>query len=200
MRIKKSILSYLLAIIFIFTNIGCNEEYTPKPKDYPRINYPEKAYQLFSSDYCPMTFEYPKYAEIFRDSLFFNENPEHPCWLNIYYPQFDATIYLSYKELNTKYSINKLMEDAHKLTYKHAKRADYIEPEMIRTNHQVFGLVYEVTGDAASSTQFYVTDTVNHFMRGALYFNVTPNFDSLAPVVNFINQDISYMIQTLRWK
>ena len=198
LKIKQ--LTFVLPFLICLGIIGCNSDYTPKPKDYPKVDYPQKEYQQYTSEFCPLVFEYPKYSTIYRDTTFFGEAPEHPCWINIHYPQFDATIHLSYKELNTRYSLGKLMEDAHKLTYKHAKRADYIEPELISTKNNAFGLVYEVGGEAASATQFYITDTINHFIRGALYFNVPPNPDSLAPVVDFINQDINHLIRTVQWK
>jgi hypothetical protein len=37
-------------------------------------------------------------------------------------------------------------------------------------------------------------------MRGALYFNVVPNIDSLKVVVDFLRKDIVHMIKTFEWK
>ncbi|PIV58809.1 MAG: gliding motility lipoprotein GldD, partial [Bacteroidetes bacterium CG02_land_8_20_14_3_00_31_25] len=53
---------------------------------------------------------------------------------------------------------------------------------------------------AASNIQFYVTDSIRHFVRGALYFETKPNKDSLAPIINFIEQDVTHLVETLRWK
>ena len=57
-----------------------------------------------------------------------------------------------------------------------------------------------VGGYAATSKQFFVTDTGKHFLRGALYFNATPNADSLQPVQDFLQQDIQHLLQTFKWK
>jgi gliding motility-associated lipoprotein GldD len=57
-----------------------------------------------------------------------------------------------------------------------------------------------VEGNAATSRQFYVTDSVHHFLRGALYFNSAPNADSLSIVNDFLETDMRHMIETLKWK
>jgi hypothetical protein len=41
---------------------------------------------------------------------------------------------------------------------------------------------------------------VKHFLRGALYFDATPNEDSLSIVNDFLKKDLQYMINTLKWK
>jgi gliding motility-associated lipoprotein GldD len=73
---------------------------------------------------------------------------------------------------------------------------------MIRDDERrIYGVLYEIKGaEAASTLQFYVTDSLSHFLRGALYFNVSPNNDSLAPVIDFIEEDIRHMIGTLNWE
>lgn len=188
-----------ICLLIIALSLSCNSGYTVKPKDYPRIDFPEKKYQPFSDTYCPITFEYPVYADISRDSLLIPELAEHPCWVNIMYPDFNATIYLSYKMLDN-YKLDDLRNKAHKMTYEHAIKADYIEPVFINTDKGSLGILYHVGGDAASPTQFYITDTISHFIRGALYFKESPNSDSLAPVIRFINDDILHLIHTARWE
>lgn len=183
----------------IITLVSCGEEvYTPKPKGYPRILFPERGYTLYEGSFCPFSFQAPVYAKIVRDTLYFDEKPEHPCWLNVNIPSLNATIHLSYKSVQGN-SLAKLLEDMHKMTYKHAIRADYIEDQYISTSNGTFGLLYNVGGNAASSYQFFLTDSSQHFIRGALYINATPNADSLAPVVQFLKQDIDQLINTLEW-
>ncbi len=194
-KLKISLL-FLIAYLWL----GCNPNYTPRPKDYPYIDLPEKIYREYNSEECPFTFEYPVYAEVVKDSFFFNEPIKDPCWLNIRFPGLNATIYISYKPIGEEYSLQKLADDAYRLTFKHAERADYIEPETLETPNGVYGLMYFVGGNAASSTQFFLTDTVSHFLRGALYFGNEPNVDSLAPAIKFVNEDIMHLIETLRWK
>jgi len=179
---------------------ACNKTYTPKPRDYPDIKFPEKAYQVYRPANCPYSFEYPDYAYIERDTFFFGKPTENPCWFNIKFPQFNATLYFSYKVIGAGYTMRSLSEDAYELTFKHAEKADYIEPKAIETPNHVYGLIYDVGGNAASSIQFFLSDTTKNFLRAALYFHEEPNADSLAPVVKFINQDIMHLIETLQWK
>ncbi len=184
-------------ILFI---MGCSEpSYTPKPKGYPRIVFPERSYQVYNNEVCPIYFEYPTYAEVLQDTIYFNEEPEYPCWLNVNFTPFNATLHLSYKDLKD-YKLEELLEDMHKLTYKHSSKADYIEDQKIETENNVSGLMFDVGGNAASSTQFYLTDNENHFIRGALYINTTPNLDSLSPIIDFLQQDVNYIINSMKWR
>jgi len=184
---------------FLFTS--CHTEETPKPNAWPRVHYPEAADTIVFADAdCPYSFVVPDYYEIQRNILYFNEQPEDPCWMNLVCQQLNATIYLSNKPLNANYSYRQMIEDAYKLTYKHASRADFIEPMEIENPNGVHGLIYFVGGDAASNFQFFVTDTVNHFVRGALYFNNRPNADSLKPVIQFMVNDIQGMLGSWEWR
>ena len=190
---------YLLIIAcFIF---GCEErEFTPKPKGYFKIDLPEKSYKPYQVEGCSFTFHVPGYSQVERDSIFFGKKVEDPCWLNIHLPEFSGSIHLSYKEIKEGQSLSKLVEDAHKLTFKHTIKADYIDERAIASPHGVSGMLYEVGGDAASSAQFYLTDSINHFLRGSLYFNITPNADSMSPVIQFVKADLIHLIQTFRWE
>lgn len=189
----------LLTFAILFA--ACQQQgHTPKPRGYFRIDLPEKHYQLFNEPGYPYTFEYPTYARIVKDTLFFDEKAENPWWINIEIPQFDGKIYLSYKEMGKKNALDKLVNDAFKLTYKHTYKAESIEEEAIATPNRVSGLFYEVAGNAASAKQFFVTDSSNHFLRGALYFYAQPNADSLAPVTRFVEEDIRLLVNTLKWR
>lgn len=122
-----------------------------------------------------------------------------PCWFNIEFPEYRAKIYLSYKEVNG--NLNLLVDDAYKLAYKHTVKADAIEESYWENNEKnVFGTVYFIKGNAASSIQFYVTDSIRNYLRGSLYFNAQPDKDSLAPVIDFFSEDVIHLIETLEWK
>ncbi len=168
---------------------------TPKPNAYFRIDLPEKKYTLFS-DSCPYEFEYPSnYAVVLPDK---DPNAES-CWKNIIYPQFGAEVNLSYKPVNN--NLNKFLDDSWTLATRHQVKANGMpETPVRRDSARVFGLMFEIEGNAASSLQFYLTDSTQHFMRGALYFFARPNYDSLAPVIEFIKKDVERMITTLKWK
>lgn len=179
---------------------SCHGDYTPKQKAYPRVDFPEHAYDAYNPESCPFKFEKPVYATVTVDLYYMGKPLDKPCWLNINFPNFNGTINLTYKDIEGADTFEKLVEDAHNLSYKHTKKAEYINELKIENKHGVGGLLYDVGGDAASNVQFFLTDTNKHFIRGALYFNNEPNTDSMAPVINFVNADLKHMLQTFEWK
>lgn len=179
---------------------SCNPGYTPKPRGYFRIKLPPKAYREFNEPGYPYTFQYPAYARIVKDSLYFDTVPENPWWINIEFPGLDGKIYLSYKIIGKKYSLEQLVNDAHFLTYKNDVKADRINQVLYQTPNRVSGIFYDVGGNAATARQFFATDSTRHFLRGALYFYAVPNADSLAPVVKFVEQDMWHLLETLKWR
>lgn len=185
----------LFTLIIVLLLISCGRQpRTPKPFGYFRISLPEKSYQKYESD-CPFAFEYPSYAKVLND----NDKNTEPCWINIAFPSLKATIHCSYK--NGGSELLQYMDDSRTLVYKHTVKADAIDETMIDDSvNKVYGIVYDIRGNAASSVQFFLTDSSEHFMRGALYFNVPPNKDSLAPVLEFVRSDISHLIETFTWK
>lgn len=163
--------------------------------EYFRIDFPEKAYQNYDS-LCPYTFQYPIYGKITKG---LGEQEKNPCWINIIFPDFKATVYISYFDLDN--NLAKLLEDCRSLAYKHDIKADAIH-EIVYNDleNKLYGMVYEIKGNAASPLQFFLTDSTKHFLRGSLYFDVKPNKDSLAPVIDFLQKDVKHLIETLRWK
>ena len=167
----------------------------PKPRGYIRIDLPQKSFQLFDTNF-PYTFQYSSNATI-NPSLAPGENP---YWINIQYPKFKATIYVSYKTVNN--NLQQYTEDSRGFVMKHIPKATSIdELEISNPKNKVYGVIYEIQGiQAASPYQFYLTDSTIHFVRGALYFEVVPNNDSLQPVIAYLKEDLEQMIQTFRWK
>jgi len=174
---------------------------TPRPRAYPKVSYPEKAYQTFDEAYCDFAFSYPTYARIQQDTQFFEDASEHPCWFDIYIPDFDGRIHCSYYPLSGSKSLEELRTDAFELVDWHTKRANYIEEIPIRNDaREVYGFLFRITGPAASPYQFFVTDQKEHFLRGALYFNTQARPDSLRPIVQFLEQDLEHLIETFTWE
>lgn len=180
---------------------ACNETVAvPKPRAYPRVLYPAKSYVPLGADYCDFTFERPAYASVERDTTFFDEKPESDCWFNLWAPQLNAKIYFSFNPISTRADFDELVKDAFEMTNKHNVKASYIEEIPVhRDADRVHGVIFNVEGPAASSYQFFLTDSTRHFLRGALYFNTQARPDSLAPVVAFMKQDINHIVQTLQW-
>jgi gliding motility-associated lipoprotein GldD len=193
---------HLAAVIAIFSIclLACNSDYTPRPRGYYRIDFPAKAYQVFDQPGFPYAFEYPVYGQVVRDSLFFDQQAENPYWINIDLPRFNGRIHLSYKVIGPN-KFDSLVNDAYTLSYKqHTYRASAINPEPFTTPSGVEGVFFTLKGNAATTYQFFATDSVRHFLRGALYYAATPNEDSLAPVNRFLYQDLQHLLNTLRWK
>jgi gliding motility-associated lipoprotein GldD len=184
----------LLIMFILFITVACNETYYPKPYGYIRIDYPEKKYRLFDSAY-PYNFEIPAYSRIVPDS----SKGAEKFWSDWNFPEFNATVYLSYKDIRN--NLNQYEEDTRELAYKHTIKADDIEPIIWENKEErVYGILYDIKGDVASQMQFYLTDSTQHFLRGAFYFNCVPNKDSLAPSLKFLRKDIDRMIETFKWK
>lgn len=187
------------AIFYLMFLFSCNSDYTIRQKGYFKIDLPKHEYKLFNRPDYPFSFEYPVYATVMQDSAFFEEHPENPYWLNIDFPSLNGKIYMSYKDVK-KNNFDKLVDDAFKMTYKHSAKATAIKDSLMHTPNNVTGIFFKVGGNAATSKQFFVSDSVTHFLRGALYFNATPNADSLGVVNDFLEVDMKHLINTLRWK
>jgi gliding motility-associated lipoprotein GldD len=187
------------ACLFIF--FSCNTNYTAdKKRGYYRVDFPEKKYRLFEQPGYPYTFEYPVYASVIKDSTFFESKPENDWWINIDFPGFGGRVFISYKEIGNN-RFESLLEDAYQLSYKqHTYKASSIEPKAFRTPHAIDGVYFTLTGNTATANQFFLTDSVKHFLRGALYFDATPNEDSLSVVNDFLRKDLQHLINTLKWR
>lgn len=194
--LKTIFLLLLVNCILLTVFVSCDDKtYQPKPKGYFRIDLPEKEYvSLDSMKYY--SFEHPVYSKITPDYL----SPEEKEWVNVEFPSFKGTIHISYKNVDN--NIEKYLEDSYYMMTKHISRAMGIRDSVVANpERKVYGLVYFLEGEGvASPLQFYLTDSVNHFLRGSLYFNVKTNNDSLAPVIDFITDDIRHLIETVKWK
>ncbi len=175
--------------------------YTPKPAGYYKIDTPETHdYRIFNKPGFPYTFEYPTYAEIRPDSSFFEEKADNPYWINIYIPSLGGVINFTYKEINAKQPLNELVKRSFDLSFFHKDKAKSLDNAYFNNGADVYVTAFLIGGDAASKYQFTATDSVKHFVRGALYFDVTPNADSLQPAYDFVQRDIEHMLMTLRWR
>ncbi len=213
--------SYFFTIPLLLCSFGffsCNSPYVSKKRGYYKIDLPQRKYQLFDEPGFPYSFEYPVYARIVQDTTYFDNNPENSYWRNIDFPQFHSRIFLSYKQIGGKamykvkqpnglykdsFGINvfdKMVADAFTLTNKNDVVSNSIKDSLIQTANGIGGVFFKVGGNAATSKQFFLSDTVKHFIRGALYFDVTPNADSLKPAQDFLQTDMDHIISTFKWK
>ena len=195
---RYSLLLKSLFVLPIVLLMACGDDeddvFTPKPRAYYRIDFPQKKYVTYDS-VCPFTFETPVYSKVEKD-----QDPNSPpCWSNTKYPQFKAQLHVRYALLNN--DLNTYIETSRELAIKHQIKASGLDQQVIiRDSAKIYGLFYDIAGNTASSMQFYVTDSTNHFLRGSLYFNVAPNIDSMQIVVDYLKTDVLHMIQTFKWK
>lgn len=196
---ESKLILVVVAILSTITLISCNSTYTPRPKGYYKIDFPKKKYQLFDQPGYPYSFEYPVYAKIVKDSTFFGGATENPWWINVDFPQFGGRIYVSYKEIG-KNRFDTLVKHAFDLTGKHTSKAYSIDDSLVNTPNHIHGVFFTVGGDVATANQFFLSDSIRHFLRGALYFDATPNADSLGIVNTFLMEDMKHLINTFRWR
>ncbi len=173
--------------------------YTPKPRIYPKVTYPERSYQTFEQSSCPFRFEFPTYATI-EKSQTQSAALESPCWFDLYVKDFDVRLHCTYYPIAHKNDFERLWTDAFELASKHNVRADFIDTQPIKRGKATIGFTFEIEGASASPYQFFMTDSTNHFLRASLYFNTQPRIDSLAPIYAFLREDIQHMITTFDWK
>ena len=205
---------FIFFLALLFGLLACNSAFTPKPKGYYKIDFPAREYKLFEEEGFPYSFEYPSYANIIKET---DSTGNQPYWLNIEFNDFAGRIYLSYKSINgysiykikdengykdslVKNSFEKLRDEAFSMTYKHTIKASGIIDSFFNPSPGYAGIYFYVEGNAATSKQFFITDSVNHFIRGALYFDATPNQDSIGVVSDFLEADVKYLIKTLKWR
>jgi gliding motility-associated lipoprotein GldD len=199
-KLRKSNLPVLLLILAVFSFFSCREVSVPKPKGYFRIDLPPKKYIVFNEtgqgDNLPLKFEYPVYGNISEKV----DDKSEPGWFNIEFPAYKARIYLTYKDVGA--DLEGLIEQTYTMNVKnHITKADAINEQLINdVENRIFGILYDLKGNTASAVQFYVTDSVKHYLRGSLYFESEPNADSLAPVIDFFREDVVHLIETLKWK
>jgi len=176
-------------ILIAFTIFSCKDDAMPKPTSHLRLDYPVAKYVSFENQ-CPFSFS------INNDAII---KGKEGCNFTISYPRMKANIYLSYKPVNG--NIDVLLRDAQNLTYEHVIKADdIVEQPFLNRDDKVYGMFYQVQGNAATNAQFYITDSTSHFVLGSVYFYAKPNFDSVMPAANYIKNDMRAIMESLKWK
>ncbi len=176
-------------ILLVFLVVVSCQQYTPKPKAFLNLDYKTTTYKLYKKNRCPFSFEVNSTSEIaFKKS----------CSFEVNYSKMKATLYISY--IPVKKNIDSLINDAYQIPMNHVIKAEEILEHPYENNlKKVYGMLFSVTGNAASHKQFYVTDSVNHFINGSLYFYTKPNYDSLIPAIEYIEKDMIKFIESLDW-
>lgn len=188
---RKWLSLFLLGLLFA----GC-KDYVPKPHAYPRIHFPEKSYTAAETN-CPFTFQTPSYSKLMPYT-----RGVKPCWYDLQYTPFDATLHLSYVEFSTQKHLDSLREDAYKLAMNrnHIMMAEEIlEREYTDTVNGIYGMIYDLEGKTATPFNFYITDKKRHYVRGSFYFNKKTDLDSVAPIYDFLRKDMLHAMTTFKF-
>ncbi len=186
----------LLAIGGWLLIMGCAKDYQPKPRGYNRLILPTAAYKHLP-DTLPYTFEYSLHAKLLKDSSWRSE----ANFIEIFYPTLKSTIHITYKHIyNKEQLLKEYYNDAYKLTAKHQIKAYAIDETVVKTPSGKTAFISEIEGEVPSQFQFTMTDSSKNFLRGALYFNVKVQNDSLKPAIDFMKKEVMHMINTMEWR
>lgn len=189
-------IGFLIGILCVVIMGACQTEYQPKPKGYNRLILPEAAYTA-TPDSLPYYFEYSTYAHLQKDTSWVRE--KH--WVEINYPDLHATIHITYKQLNgSEELLKEYLNDAYVLTAKHQIKAYAIDESITQTESGKTAVIAEIEGEVPSQFQFTMTDSLKNFLRGALYFNVKVQNDSLRPAIEYVKKDVMHLINTVSWR
>lgn len=191
--------NFFLLIIIVSLGVSCADETLPKPSAFLRLEYPKANYKNFDTNF-PFTFEKNELAKQIKARTISSDSGSYA--IDLIYPDLKGTIYLTYKPINnSKERLLRLLKDAQGFTQEHTQKADAISEQVFESDEKkVYGMFYEVGGNAASQSQFYVTDSLNHFLTGSLYFYAKPNYDSILPAANYLQKDIQHIMETVKWK
>jgi len=190
---------------FIFAVLGtigftaCNSKFTPKQTGYPAITLPKKVYLTDAVKGLPYSFDIPAYAVVDTKIASMGAEQSKNGWMNLQFPSLNATLYISYNAVE-KDKLDVLVRDAYNFANNHSNKASFIEDSAFENPTGLKGVFFHLGGDVASPYQFFITDSSRHFLRAALYFDTTPNADSLAPVIDFLHQDLKQLVQSFHWK
>ena len=177
----------VLFMVFIIASCS-NAPIYPKPKAFLSLSYQKAHYSLFENDYY--TLPIPSKAQIL------NETSKS---IELFYPELNASVYINYAPVTP--SLEEMVRGIEQKLSEHQIKATAIVAypyEEVRDSK--VGVLYEIKGNAASAAQFYVTDKKRHFLNGALYFNIKPNYDSIYPAAQYIIKDLREMISQVSWK
>ncbi len=199
MQLNRFIIGLVALSILIISCGGEDTVPVPKPRMYPRVDFPERGYQAYDNSDCNYAFEYPNYAEVKQDQYQFGDQAANACWFNLEFPNLNASLHCDYTEIG-KESFGSLLQDAFKIVGKHNIKANFREESVIHNEQNVGGLLFNIKGPVATPYQFYLSDTTQHFFRASLYFNSQVNPDSMQVIHDFIKTDIDHMIKTFEWK
>lgn len=193
---KFQLIALLIVLLF-----SCEGEKVakPRPKQYPRVIWPNADFITQKLDYCDFTLDVPSYAKIVRKERVADEPSLHPCWFDIRMESIKATVYCSYYQIDEHNSYDKLVEDAYTMVSKHNVRANFRDEMSIETADGSTGTIFKIEGPVATPYQFFISDRESHFFRGSLYFDEKINQDSMTLIIQLLEEDLNKVVGSIKW-
>lgn len=189
----------LFTVLLLFTACKNDNISVPKPRAYPKVDFLQKEMRSTTFENCPFSFDFPSYGEL-NQARIAKGQEQMDCWFDIYIKTYNARIHCSYIPINKQEDLESYVKDAFTISGQINKRSDYMSEELIENKNGVKGLMMRFEGPAASPCHFYLTDEENHFLKASLYFDTAVNPDSLAPITQYLLQDVDKMIASFKWK
>ena len=187
----------LIVAVVALLLASCGGDYAPKPAAYLRIDLPAKDYALLDTAALPFVFE--KAADC---QVVVKQTSRLESWIDLQYPSLDGVVFLTYRRMANPSELPGQVDTAYRLLEQHFNFSSGVEEQAYEnpTSH-LYATTYHIKGNRVASTyQFWATDSVRHFLRGAMYINKSPNNDSLAPVLDYLQADVDHLIETLSWR
>jgi len=176
---------------------GCiGEQPMPRPYAYHRIQLPDTT-SIRTELNCPFDLNINHSARL----SYPKGKSGTACWVDLHYPDIRASVHFTYVQLRDKENLGECIRGSQELVFKHTIRAsEILEDSLVFPDRGVYGLFYRLSGHSASNSQFYVTDSTNHFLRAALYFDSTPHPDSMKPVVDYMLGEMERLAEGIHWR
>ena len=163
---------------------------------YFRIDLPNHQYRTLDTS-LPFRYEQSVFA-----NTTIEKQKDNTLWMTVSYPDLKASLRFTCFEVKNADSLRKLMVSEDKMVKFHYQKADDVQYSVIKDPEtHLWGQTYEIYGkEVATPFQFWLTDSVHRFVRATLYFDETPNNDSLQPVIQYLKEDAMHLINTFEWR
>jgi gliding motility-associated lipoprotein GldD len=188
-------ITLLFLTVLTLSACGDSEILIPKPPTYLRLDLPEHTYTSYKSS-CGYSFDA---ASIFKVKEVVDSLGNPMCHRDIELGPLNGVIHFSFIDMVEP--LSSYVNFANDKVDEHKLKATAIEDlAILHPENKVYGTFFELQGDVASPFQFYLTDSTSHFVSGVVYFNTTPNYDSLKPSLDYLKEDLLKMVNTFKWK
>ncbi len=192
---------YLLLLVVAGCTSGGDQAFVPRPRMYPYVDLPQPKYGWMKEKKdCGFVFRKSNLSTIESRTTFFKDTLLHDCWFDLVYPEMEARVHFTYYPIGAAHPFQDLVSESFQMVYEHSSIASRIDENPIIQNGEEAGMSFELKGPVASPYQFFLSDTTDHFIRAALYFNSRPNPDSIAPILAYIRADLDTLVKSFEWQ